>query len=325
MVKQPTVISLFAGCGGSSLGYKWAGFKELLAIDFDRNSVETFKLNFSDVPIWERDIKEVTGEEILKFCNIQKGELDVLDGSPPCQGFSTAGKRQVNDSRNSLFLEFVRLIKDLSPKVFLIENVSGMVQGKMKGLFIEIMRILKELNYQVKCKLLNAKYYSVPQSRERLIWIGIRKDLNREPGFPEPNRETISIREAFDSLFNIGDIVRPKKEALRICKEMKEGEDGCDAFQRLNKTKSRRWFGMKRLQFNKPSNTIVKSLISGLIHPKEDRYLTINELKRVATFPDEYQMIGTFQEQWARLGNAVMPKFMKALANHIKINFLNQN
>src|SRR3990167_2497045 len=99
-----TVISLFSGCGGSSLGYKLAGFKELLAIDFDKNSVETFKLNFPDVPIWQKDIKEVGSQEILDFCKIKKGELDILDGSTPCQGFSMAGSKRVGDDRNSLFL-----------------------------------------------------------------------------------------------------------------------------------------------------------------------------------------------------------------------------
>jgi len=135
---KPTVISTFSGCGGSSLGYKWAGFREFLAIDFDENSVETFKLNFPDIPVWQRDINDVKGGEIIKFCKINKGELDLLDGSPPCQGFSTAGKRRVNDPRNSLFESFVRLINDLQPKVFVMENVSGMIKGRMKGMFLEV-------------------------------------------------------------------------------------------------------------------------------------------------------------------------------------------
>ena len=141
---KPTVISLFAGTGGSSLGYKWAGFKELLAIDFDAHAVECFKLNFPEVPVWKRSVVDVTGDEILEFCKIKKGELDVLDGSPPCQGFSTAGKRNVNDSRNDLFKEYVRLITEIQPKVFVMENVSGMAKGRMRGRFIQIMKDLKE-------------------------------------------------------------------------------------------------------------------------------------------------------------------------------------
>jgi len=206
-----TVISTFAGCGGSSLGYKKAGYKELLAIDFNKNAVETFKLNFPEVPVWERDITKVSADEILKFCKIKKGELDILDGSPPCQGFSTAGKRNVNDSRNILFEQFVRLINDLQPKVFIMENVSGMVKGKMKGMFIEIINQLKSLNYNVKCKLLNAKFYEVPQSRERLFFIGVRKDLNIEPSFPIPSKKVITVKEAIKNI-KLSEIKLPKGE-----------------------------------------------------------------------------------------------------------------
>ena len=95
MSGKPTVISTFAGCGGSSLGYKWAGFQELLAIEWDDNAVETFKLNFPEVPMWKRDMKAVTGKEILDFTGLKPGDLDILDGSPPCQGFSVIGKRDV--------------------------------------------------------------------------------------------------------------------------------------------------------------------------------------------------------------------------------------
>jgi DNA (cytosine-5)-methyltransferase 1 len=200
MVKKPSVVSLFAGCGGSSLGYSWAGFKELLAIDFDKNAVEVFKLNFPSVPVWERDIKMVTGKEILEACRLKRGALDVLDGSPPCQGFSTSGRRDINDPRNDLFLEYVRLIDELRPKVFVMENVGGMVKGKMKGRFIEIMKTLKALPYQVKCRLMNAKYYNVPQSRARLIWIGVRNDLGKEPSFPTPQRNVIPVKAALAGL-----------------------------------------------------------------------------------------------------------------------------
>jgi DNA (cytosine-5)-methyltransferase 1 len=94
VVKKPTVISTFAGCGGSSLGYKMAGFKELLAVEWDNNAVETFKLNFPSIPVYHGDIAKLTGKKCMELAGIRKGELDVLDGSPPCQGFSTAGKRK---------------------------------------------------------------------------------------------------------------------------------------------------------------------------------------------------------------------------------------
>jgi len=173
----PTVVSLFAGCGGSSLGYSMAGFRELLAVEWDEHAVETFKANFPDVPVWQGDIAELTVEECLRLIGLQPGELDVLDGSPPCQGFSTAGRRKMDDGRNQLFQEYVRLLRGLRPKVLVMENVSGMVKGKMKLIFVEILKELKASGYKVSARLMNAMYFGVPQSRERMIFIGVREDL----------------------------------------------------------------------------------------------------------------------------------------------------
>ena len=318
-----TVISTFAGCGGSSLGYKWAGFKELLAIDNNKNAVETFKLNF-DCPIWERDIKEVTGKEILEFCKIKKGELDVLDGSPPCQGFSTAGKRVILDERNDLFKEFIRLINELQPKVFVMENVSGMMKGKMKGCFNQILKELKTTDYNVKCKLMNAMWYDVPQSRQRLIFIGVRKDLGIEPSYPKPNEYVITVKEAFKNIKNnkkeenwLLDIKHTSiYETLKI---MKCGES-------YSKYKNQ-GYNFIKLNFHKPSPTLTKTMwnkssTNGLIHPIKNRKLTILEAKRLCSYPDNFKLTGKYEEQWARLGNSVMPKMMQAIAENIKNEIL---
>ena len=179
-----TYGSTFAGCGGSSLGYKWAGGHGVFAVEFDDNAVETYRLNFPGTPVLHRDIATVTAEELLELTGMAVGQLDILDGSPPCQGFSTAGKRQIHDPRNSLFMEFVRLVEGLQPKVFVMENVSGLVKGKMKLVFKQIMLALKATGYRVRCKLLNAMYFEVPQSRQRLIWIGVRDDIGQGPTFP---------------------------------------------------------------------------------------------------------------------------------------------
>ena len=126
----PTIISLFAGCGGSSLGYSMAGFRELLAVEWNDNAVETFNLNFLNVPVYHGDIAKLSVSRCLDLAGLDgPGELDLLDGSPPCQGFSTAGKRQIDDPRNSLFREFVRLLRGSRPRVIVMENVSGLVKG----------------------------------------------------------------------------------------------------------------------------------------------------------------------------------------------------
>lgn len=178
------VITTFAGCGGSSLGYKWAGGKVLAAVEWDDNAVATYRLNHLETPVLHRDIATVTAQELLDITGLRAGELDIFDGSPPCQGFSSAGKRQIDDPRNSLFKEYVRLLRGLQPKVFVMENVSGMVKGHMKHIFAIVMRELKASGYQVKCQLMNAMYFGVPQSRERVIFIGVRDDLSLQPSHP---------------------------------------------------------------------------------------------------------------------------------------------
>jgi len=317
---NPTVISTFAGCGGSSLGYKWAKFNELLAIEWENNAVETFKINFPDIPIWQKDIKECIGEDILKFCKIKKGELDILDGSPPCQGFSTAGKRKVKDNRNDLFKEFIRLINELSPKVFIIENVSGIVKGKMKGKFIEIITLLKSLNYEVKTKLMNSMYYEVPQSRQRIIFIGIRKDLNKEPTYPEPLKEIITVKKAWNGLINKQERLYPEGKLKSIVSWIKQGEQGSKYHPQKH------YFNTIRICYNKPSPTLLKTInkkMTMALHPTIDASISINEMKRLFTFPDTFQFIGKFEEQWGRMGNCVPPKLIYHIANHIKKTILN--
>ena len=152
----PTVVSLFAGCGGSSLGYSMAGYRELLAVEWDDHAVETFKANFPDVPVFHGDIAKLPVEEALRITGLKPMELDVLDGSPPCQGFSTAGKRKMDDGRNQLSREYIRLLRGLQPKVLIMENVSGKVKGKMQLIFVEILKELKASGYHVSAQLMNA-------------------------------------------------------------------------------------------------------------------------------------------------------------------------
>ena len=320
MVK-PTIISVFAGGGGSSLGYKWAGFEELLAIDFDKNCCETLKANF-DFPVWQRDIKGITVNEILEFCKIGKNKLDILDGSPPCQGFSISGKRIISDPRNDLFLDFVRLIEGLQPKIFVMENVPGMMKGKMKGKFNEILKDLKRTGYNVKCKLMNAMWYEVPQSRERLFFLGIRNDLRIEPSFPKPLKSFITFNESIKGIKE--NILPPGLSPyfLKWVSYMKAGKSVADVI------KQNKCFQTKRIYGNKVCPTITKmggsSGFGSLIHPTEDRVLSEKELLMICSFPENYKLNGTYEEKKARLGNAVMPKMMFHIAKNIKENILNK-
>lgn len=316
----PTVISTFAGCGGSSLGYSMAGFRELLAVEWDDNAVETFGINFPDVPIYHGDIAKLSVEQALKMTGLKPGELDVFDGSPPCQGFSTAGKRQLDDPRNGLFREYVRLLRGLRPKVFVMENVSGMVKGIMKIVFAEILRELKASGYRVSARLLNAMYFGVPQSRERMIFVGVRDDLGIDPGHPAAQTEPVSVGNAFVDVpewqINYPDY---STAVGKCCQGMSQGQSA-DEYWKPN------WgFQLIRLSTNKTAPTISKGVgATGFIHPTDARKVSGAELKRLASFPDGFVFCGDRQLVQDRIGNSVPPLFMRAIAGHIRANILSR-
>ena len=294
----PTVISTFAGAGGSSLGYSIAGYRELLAVEWDNNAVETFKLNFPDVPVYHSDIAMLSVEQCMDMAGIAIGELDVLDGSPPCQGFSTAGKRVFDDPRNELFREYVRLLRGLQPKVFVMENVSGMVKGKMKLIFVDILRELKASGYQVKACLMNAMYFNVPQSRQRMIFIGVREDLGIAPSHPKAESRSFGIEDAIPEL---------RGKRVNWCMYPGMVFDGV-----------RPWHTSKE-----PAPTLSKSGNTAIeIASKMLRNFTGYECQRLASFPDRFGFLGDDSDKVARIGNSVPPLFLKAIALHIRQEIL---
>jgi DNA (cytosine-5)-methyltransferase 1 len=314
----PTVISTFAGCGGSSLGYSMAGYLELLAVEWDDNAVETFKLNFPGVPVYHGDIAKLSVNECLELAGIEPGELDLFDGSPPCQGFSTAGKRQIDDPRNDLFKEYVRLLRGLKPKVFVMENVSGLVKGKMKLVFAEIMKELKSSGYRVSCRLLNAMYFHVPQSRQRLIFIGVRDDLGIEPSHPKGESKKIVVKDALKNASSFLPHVPDYNTKLgQCCRKLKQGQNGEALF-------GENWgFQLIRLKENDIAPTVSKGTgITGFIHPVRPEKISMGELKRIASFPDNYQFIGKRNLVQDRIGNSVPPLMMEAIARHIRKQIL---
>lgn len=201
-------ISTFSGTGGSSLGYRMAGFRVLWASEFIDAARDSYNANKAPYTIVDgRDIRNVTAEDILTAIKMQPGELDLFDGSPPCASFSTAGKRakgwgkvkQYSDKAqrtDDLFFEYTRLLRGLQPKTFVAENVSGLVKGVAKGYFIEIMRELKACGYRVACRVLDAQWLGVPQARQRTIFVGVREDLCLDPVHPKPLPYRYSVREA---------------------------------------------------------------------------------------------------------------------------------
>lgn len=297
VVSAPTVISTFAGCGGSSLGYKLAGFRELLAVEWDQNAVDTFRLNFPGVPVFHGDIARLTGAECMRLAGgIKPGELDVFDGSPPCQGFSTAGKRKFDDPRNSLFKEYARLLDELQPRAFVMENVTGMVKGYMKQAYLQIVKTLRDCGYRAKGEVLNAMYFNVPQSRERVIIIGVRKDLGIEPSHPKPQTRPIGVSE-----------VCPCEAGKKYVTFRNKGGGLLNEFS----------------PSNKPLPCILKDTGVEYYAEKQNRkYVPLSVLIRCASFPEKFIFVGSKADMQRRVGNSVPPNLMRAIAEHVRKEIL---
>ena len=276
-------ISLFSGCGGSSYGYRKSGFSDLLGIDQNPICCESYGLNFSNSEVWNRDIRKVSPKEIQAKFGVSKGELSLLDSSPPCQGFSIAGKREVLDTRNELFLHTKRFITGLLPKVFIIENVDGLLHGKMRGIFNHIIEELQKTPYRIKWKSLNTIYYGVPQSRQRVIIMGVRKDLGKEPVFPE-REKTIQY---------IGDVI-PNIQYH-----------------------SRGQFDKRLKSVETLAYTITKTPSMFFVENGEKRKPTIDELKILQGFPKSFKLKGTYNEKWGMIGNSVPPPLTERIGKTI--------
>jgi DNA (cytosine-5)-methyltransferase 1 len=202
-----TAISTFSGCGGSCLGYRMAGFRVAWASEFIPAAADVYRANHPETILDTRDIRKVQPAEILEATGLKVGELDLMGGSPPCASFSTAGKREKHWGKakkysdtvqrtDDLFFEFIRLLDGLKPRVFVAENVSGLVKGVAKGYFLEILAKLKACGYRVGVKVLDAQWLGVPQARQRTIFIGVREDLGRAPVFPKPLPYRYTLRDA---------------------------------------------------------------------------------------------------------------------------------
>lgn len=189
----PTAIDLFAGAGGITLGLLNAGFNVRLCSDFNAACAATHQSNFPHIPFIHGDIREVKSRQIMKVAGLKRGELDLLIGGPPCQGFSILGQRALDDPRNQLFVEFLRVAKDLRPKAVVIENVPGLATLGGGAVLREIAAAFDDAGYDVDAAELLAAQYGVPQMRWRMVFIGWRRDLDRRGGFPLPTHGAAGI------------------------------------------------------------------------------------------------------------------------------------
>jgi DNA (cytosine-5)-methyltransferase 1 len=308
----PTLVSLFSGCGGSSLGYSAAGFTEVMAAEWDKSAAAVFRANFPGVPLHEGDITQLDPAVL----GLAPGELDLLDSSPPCPGFSMTGLRRQTDPRNELWHQVIRLATAWRPKVVVIENVRGLTTGPMRMVFRDICATLRDLGYTVAARLIDAMHLGVPQHRERVFIIGVRNDLGVAPLFPRPATRPVSVREGLADLDDPGEYLVPAGKGARVAAIVEPGKSGSEALaKRGGKAKH---FSCKRLGWDRPSNTLVREIRpdtgSGFLHPSESRFLGINELARIQSFPGEWDWCGLDYEQTHHLiGNSVAPLVARAV------------
>jgi len=328
----PTVVSLFAGGGGSTLGHRMAGYQERLAVEWDACAVATLQRNVPETPIVTGDIATLSVDDALTLSGLRPGELDLLDGSPPCQGFSAAGKRRLDDPRNGLFREYARLLDGLQPRAFVLENVPGLVRGKMRLVFAECLRLLAGCGYRVSARVVNAAYFGVPQDRHRLIVIGVRQDLGMAPTHPPAQVWPIPFRVALD--------------AARLLHRQGTGDPGLSAYEAedwvtppLDDAYGHLWHRVRRggtaadvigkgfascvkPRLDRPGPTLPKTQgghgFATVVHPVEPRALSVAEAALASSFPPGFRFVGSYQERWARIGNGVPPLLMRAIATHLR-------
>lgn len=310
--KQPskyTAIDLFAGAGGTALGLENAGLKHVMLNEFDKHAVATLRQNKPDWNVNDKDIHKV---DFKKWRN----KVDVVEGGFPCQSFSYAGKgRGFEDTRGTLFHEFARAVKEIKPKIAIGENVRGLLTND-NGRTIKVMvSILQNIGYRVAYKILRSQYLDVPQKRERLVIIAVRKDIKTSILFPKERDYTISLREAIgDKPKSTGQQYSQRK--YEIMKQIPEGgywRNLTNALQREYMQASYFHTGGKtgmarRLAWDEPSLTLTCNPAqkqTERCHPEETRPLNIREYARIQTFPDEWVFTGSTSAQYKQIGNAV--------------------
>ena len=314
---QLNVIDLFCGCGGMSKGLTDAGLNVIAGIDIWDKAVESYNKNYNHKAYCE-DLTQLSPEKFNEYYNKDNKTIDIIVGGPPCQSFSIAGKRDKNDPRNALFMEYVKYLDYFKPKAFIMENVIGMLSKKTENGENVIDIIMEQLNRNYNCIInkLYASDFEVPQNRRRVIIIGIRKDLNIFPKEPKAIIKNIKDRIPVKS------ILQPKEEIDKKCYLSDRALAGIANKKGASKEKGF-GFGAQMLDLDKPSYTIParywKDGYDALVkyNEKEIRRLTIIELKRIQSFPDDYIIIGSKKDIIMQIGNAVACKFAYHLGNYI--------
>ena len=336
-----TSIELFAGAGGLALGVEKAGFNTLGLIEFDKDAADTLKKNRPNWNVINDDIANISCLDLENYFSIKKGELDLLSGGAPCQAFSYAGKRLgLEDARGTLFYHYALFREKLQPKMFLFENVRGLLTHDHGKTYSTMLDIFTKAGYTIDKQVLNAWNYGVPQKRERLITIGIRNDLVEKteyrfpkahsykpvlrdvlldcpdgPGVPygEKKRKIFELVPAGGYWRDIDPAIA--KEYMKSCWDMEGGRTGI----------------LRRMSLDEPSLTVLTSPSqkqTERCHPLEARPFTVRENARCQTFPDDWEFCGNVSAQYKQVGNAVPVNLAydiaKEIANSLDMLAVNQ-
>lgn len=353
--KRFSVISTFSGGGGSSIGYKLAGGDVLLANEFVDVAAETYKLNFPETPILIGDIRTLSGKDFLDKTGLQIGELDILDGSPPCSAFSVSGKRDAGWNKEKkystgkkvsniedLFYDFIRITNDIKPKIVIAENVAGLQQGDARKKLNNFIQEFEKIGYEVSYATIDAQHFGVPQTRARTIIIGVRRDIFDLSGnifpnnfFPNKLEYCINVRDAFHDIIQTDDDVESARnivssgtvldnviKSFPIENTSDKLMDTSYACPILTKNGTA-FFSMRKMSWDLPSPCLTATVtLSGVIHPGDNRKLTLQESYRIMALPDDYKNTGTLIQQLERVGRMHSPFPLAHVADHIVREYL---
>ena len=353
-MKKIRALSFFSGAMGLDIGLEKAGIDVILACESEKFIRETIKLNRPKIKVLE-DINNYSAKEIRKEAGLKSNEkIDLIVGGPPCQAFSTAGKRlSINENRGIVFIKYLELIKELNPTYFVIENVRGLLsvplkhvphdkrKGKLKtkeekgGTLNYILNYLNNIGYKVSFNLYNSANFGSPQIRERVIIIGNKKEKlpYLTPTHSQHGEFGLkpwkTFKAAVKGLHNINhDYVKFPEVRLKYYKKLKEGQNWRNLPLKLQKEAlgNSYYLGggktgfLRRLGWNKPSPTLVTDPMmpaTDLAHPVENRPLSIQEYKRIQEFPDDWKLAGSIRNQYKQIGNAVPVSLGRAIGKLI--------
>jgi DNA (cytosine-5)-methyltransferase 1 len=335
---KPTAVDLFSGCGGLTTGLRKAGYRVLAAVDIDAMSVKTYKANHRDVAVLEADIRSVKPRDLLEQINKRPGEIDLLAGCPPCQGFSTLrtlnGSVRIDDPRNDLLKEFLRFVQALRPRAVMMENVPGLASDERFGSFC---RKLKRLGYLGDYRILNAGDYGVPQRRRRLIYLA---GYGVEIPFADKARKLITVKDALGNLPKAGESGDPfhdmpesrSAKVMGIIRRIpKDGGSRADLSEKFQLECHKRCDGFSDVYGRMAWDELAPTITSGcfnpskgrFLHPQEDRAITMREAALLQGFPARYKFAPEIGKEAlaAMIGNALPPPFIAAHSRSIRRAF----